>query len=168
MSVGQRSIKKSEFLWHTLSVNGEMTRMSLSLLFERRKRNTSLLTLEKYLNFIEAHPNLFKHIESPKLIKTIGLDKKLIEENSYSINKLMKYRDNVGAHLDKSFIGNMKSFNEETSLEPHEFESLFLLAFRIIEKYSFFFEGKHIKKEMYEADIDENELLNFVRIFIQK
>lgn len=164
----KESMKESEFLWHTLSVHGEVAIMSLCILFERRKRNSSLLTLNKYLNFVQAHTELFKNIKSEKLMRLIAHDKNLIEESIQPIDKIMKYRDNVGAHLDKSFVLNMKIFTEETKLEYVEYESLYSLAYKIITQYSKLFDEKDLTTEIYEADIDDNEILNFVRLFIEK
>lgn len=136
----------------------------LILLFDPYTKKSKPLTIEKFLNFIEQNHEIFgSNISQDQLKKELELDRKLLLGKSNVLNKLKMLRNKRLAHLDAKYAGNYNQILKKFSIHINKMEELFLLAGKIINHYSNYFDKKTYLFDMKKyVDMAINDLIIYI------
>lgn len=142
----------------------ECSLWNLILLFDPYTKRNKPLTIEKFLNFIEQNQKIFENnISLDQLKKEIELDRKLLLNKLNILNKLKILRNKKLAHLDAKYAGNYNQILKKYSIHINKMVELFLLAGKIINKYSNYFDKKTYLFDMRKyVDIAVKDLIIYI------
>ena len=153
-------VNRSPIFFKSILYASDVTSLQhLINLFEMGRRDQAdLITIHKYLNFINENLSIFGD-NARKINTLIKFDRKKIKNKEETIGKLLAIRDNVLSHLDKKAVRNFKLFFIDVDLRPRELDTLYSLAKEILNRYSESFDGLKIELESEKEIHDDLEKL---------
>lgn len=132
----------------------------LIILFDPYYKRYDTLTIQKYLNFTNQNPQIFKK-SSPKEIKeAVKSDISNLSQKNDILNNLTKWRDKRLFHLDKKYIGDLNQVFRKYKLTFGQIKDLYLFAKDILNRYSFFFDGSTNLMEYGMIDTEFDNLIH--------
>jgi len=106
------------------------------------KRYSDSVTIHNFLKLIESEKRHIFNASILDQVKTeIEKDLTYMANRNDLIDRIMRLRDKLLAHLDKKTFNNIDSFFEQRAIEDEEIEKIFLGVEKTVNKYLFFYDG---------------------------
>ncbi|MHA1344724.1 MAG: AbiU2 domain-containing protein [Promethearchaeota archaeon] len=130
----------------------------LSYIFRIFDFHKNALSIDKFLNFINANPNILFPNDREAVILKIREDKQSLEEKQSLLNKLKTIRNKAHFHLDTNHAGNYMQVYKRNYIPVKELEKLVKLVLKIVNFYSNIFDGREVKFDLdglIKNDVDD-------------
>jgi hypothetical protein len=118
------------------------------------------LSVYKYLNYAEQNMDiLFKEASQKDVKEAIKLDRVSLLKERDALKKLRTWRDKRLYHLEKSYAGDLNQVFRKYRLTIGQFDNLYSLAKKILNRYSNYFDGEGYVMEYVMIDTEFQNLI---------
>lgn len=135
----------------------------LSYIFRIFDKNRRALSIFKFLDFIEDNLDILFTNKKDLVKRKIVTDKKLLNSRRDLLDKLRTIRNKAHFHQDLEYAGNYLQVYRLNFVPVEKLENLIKLVIKIVDHYSFLFDGRRITFEIEKyIEQDINDLFELI------